>query len=58
MKKHHIEQRPVIRFLTVKGIKPKDIQTKLQKMYERWALEIGTIQIGNDFSCGGESIFR
>jgi hypothetical protein len=44
-----MEQRTVIRFLTPKGLKAKDLQTELEREYDHGALEIDAIKMARPF---------
>jgi hypothetical protein len=53
-----MEQFAVIRFLTLKGLKPMDIQSEPEYVYEDGALEIEAENNRDNVSCRGESIFE
>jgi hypothetical protein len=53
-----MEQRAMIRFLTLKGFKMKSLQTKLDHVDENKAFEIGAVKNGQDISCGAKLLLK
>jgi hypothetical protein len=57
-KKCPMEQCILIRFLTLKGLKSKDVQIELERMHKNETLEIWAIKHGDNVSCRVSRLWR